>query len=133
MANLTLYKDFYYINHTAFNSADTYILINPVGISANTYISGSTTVVENLIIQNESIGKYFVVLTPQLYSFDFIYELKWNVIYDLNSFNKILITKFRLQPQNINSSIDLEIVDTNYDFEIGSSSNGINIEIIGNI
>jgi hypothetical protein len=123
MANLTLYRDFYCINHTVFNSADTYTLITPIELSANTYIRNSTTVTESPIVQNESTGKYYVNLNPVLYSYDNVYELIWSVTYNSYSPVKNLITRFRLYPYSINSSFDVEVI----------SSSGIEIEILGRL
>ena len=117
MANLTLYRDFYCINHTSFNS-DNYVLINPVELSANTYVKNSTAITETLVVYNESLGKYYVKLNPFFYSFDYIYELKWSVVYDLNSPVKILTTRFKMKPYNINSSFDVEVADGTFDVEI---------------
>lgn len=135
MANLVLYKDFYCINHTAFNSADTYTLINPVGISADTFVENSNVLIENVSIQNESTGRYFVNLNPNLYSFDNVYELVWSVIYDVSSPVKKLKTRFRLNPYNINASLDIEILSLSYgmDIEILSPSYGMDIEILGKL
>lgn len=113
MASLRLYRDFYCINHTPF-SDDSYVLITPVGISANVYIINSTAITETCIVQNETLGKYFVDLNPQLYSFDFIYELKWSVLYNSISPNKILITRFRMVPYNITAPFDIEIVSSRH-------------------
>ena len=124
MANLTLYRDFYCINHTVFNSADTYTLITPVELSANTYVRNSSALTETLVVYNESIGKYYVNLNPILYSFDNVYELVWSVVYDSLSPVKKLITRFRLNPNNISGIIDVEIVSPSY---------GIDIEILGRI
>jgi hypothetical protein len=124
MANLTLYRDFYCINHLAFNSADTYTLITPVALSANTYARYSTAITETLVVNNESLGKYFVNLNPILYSFDNVYELVWSVVYNSSSPVKNLITRFRLNPYNIGSSFDVEIVSPSY---------GIDIEILARI
>jgi len=124
MANLTLYRDFYCISTTAFSSADTYTLIAPVELSADTYINNSTAKTETLIVQNESLGRYYVNLNPILYSFDNVYELIWSVVYDLNSPIKKVITRFRLNPYNISGPIDVEIVSPSY---------GIDIEILAKI
>jgi len=117
MANLTLYKDFYCISHTSFND-DVYTLITPIELSANTYIRNYTALTENLVIHNESLGKYYVKLNPILYSFDNIYELIWSVVYNLNSPIKRVITRFRLKPYNIIFPVDVEIVDKKFDIEI---------------
>lgn len=109
MANLRLYRDFYCISHTTFNNNDTYTLITPIGISANTYINNSTTILESLIVNSESTGKYFVDLNPLYYSFDNTYELKWSVEYTSSSTVKILITRFRLNPYNITAPFEIEM------------------------
>jgi hypothetical protein len=128
MGNLTLYREFYCINHTSFSS-DVYNLITPVGISANTYISGSTTIIETPSINNESVGKYFVSLNPILYSFDYVYELKWTVMYNVNSPIKILTTRFRMKPYNITSPFDVEINSSPYGIELELLNNSIDIEL----
>jgi len=124
MANLTLYRDFYCINHSIFNSADTYTLITPIELSANTYINNSTALTENLAVYNESTGRYYVNLNPILYSFDNTYELVWSVVYNSFSPVKKLTTRFRLNPNNVSGIIDVEIVSPSY---------GIDIEILGRI
>lgn len=130
MGNLTLYRDFYCINHAVFSSADTYTLITPSGLSANTYISGSTAITETLTVFNESTGKYYVNLNPVLYTFDYIYELKWSVIYNSYSPTKTLITRFRLKPYNIISPFEAEIVSSPFGVEIELvNENRIDIEI----
>ena len=118
MGKLTLYRDFYSIDHTGFSSADTYTLITPIELSANTYISGSTTIIETLIAQNESLGKYFVNLNPILYSFDNIYELIWSVVYYSGSPVKNSTTRFRLSPNNISAPFDVEIISSPIEIEI---------------
>lgn len=135
MANLTLYREFYCISQTAQSSAYTYVLIAPVALSANTYVENSTTIVESIIVQNKSTGIYYVNLNPVLYSFDNIYELVWSVNYNLYSPTKKLITRFRLSPYNINSTIDVEIVSPSYgiDIETVPQSYGIDIEVLGRI
>jgi spermidine/putrescine-binding protein len=135
MANLTLYRDFYCINHTAFNSADTYTLITPISLSANSYVLNSTALTETLVVYNESVGKYYVNLNPVLYSFDNVYELVWSVVYNSFSPTKNLITRFRLNPNNIASPFDVEIVSPSYgiEVEIMSPSFGTEIEIIANL
>lgn len=124
MANLVLYKDFYCINHTAFNSADTYTLINPIEISANTYVENSSVLIENISVQNESIGKYYVNLNPNLYSFDNVYELIWSVVYNTSSPIVNLKTRFKLNPYNISTSLDVEMFSPSY---------GMEIEILGKL
>ena len=124
MANLVLYKDFYCINHTTFSSADTYTLINPISISANTFVENSNVLIENISTQNESVGRYYVNLNPNLYSFDNVYELIWSIMYNANSPIKNLKTRFRLNPYNINASLDIEILSPSY---------GMDIEILGKL
>lgn len=120
MANITLYKDFYQLTHTAI--ADTYVAITPFGLSANTFVSGSTALTETLVVENESIGRYYVDLNPLLYSYDYTYELQWSVLYTSVAPSKMLIDRFRINPSVINAPIDIEI-----DY----LSQGIDIEIVG--
>ena len=133
MANLTLYRDFYCINHSVFSTADTYTLITPISLSASTYVNNSTALTETLVVYNESTGRYYVNLSPILYSFDNVYELRWSVVYTVNSPVKKVITRFRLNPYNISSPVDVEIISTSIDVEVDSPTYGIDIEILGRI
>jgi hypothetical protein len=108
MANLRLYRDIYVIS-----GSSTYTLINPTSLTANSYPRYSSAITETLTVYNESTGIYYVDLNPILYNFSDIYEVRWNVQYTPSAPNRILITRFRLNPYNIGGAngIEIEIID----------------------
>lgn len=109
MADLRLYRKIYCIVKNSV-SGETYTLIDPVGISTTS--SGSTGVVENITPTQENTGIYFVDLNPNLYTFDDIYSLFWDVQYVIGAPVRRLETRFRLNPVNISGgSIEIEVVD----------------------
>jgi len=130
MANLTISKDFYRIDHVLLNSADTYTLFNPLSLSAITYIASSSTVIETCTIYNEAVGKYYVNITPTRYAVDSTYELKWYVIYNSMSPVKTLTTRFRLNLTNISGSVEVEAMSQMFDVEVAYPAYGIEIEIL---
>jgi hypothetical protein len=63
MAVIRLYRRFYRIGASL--NGDSYSLINPVSLSANTYIKNTSTLVEtNPLITQETNGVYYADLNP---------------------------------------------------------------------
>lgn len=110
MANVRLYREIYCVAHSSF-TGETYTLINPVQLTADVFINGTSTLIESPTVQNESTGIFFVELNSVLYEFANIYLIKWNVKYTVNSPVKILPTRFRFNPINIGSDITIELFD----------------------
>ena len=100
MSRIRLYRTFYVMTPSP-TGGTVNTLINPFQLSATTQFSGSTTVIETLVPIQESTGKYYVDLNPNLYSFDMTYELDWKVNYLSNTPQKILLTFFKVDPTNI--------------------------------
>lgn len=126
MGNLRLYRDIYRIEFSSV-TGETYTLVDVFSISASSFKSGSTSVIETPTVFRESTGKYYVELNPILYTFDDIYELKWTVGYTSSASPRILITRFRLKPFNIAGVMSVEVVDDDIMLEL--ARNEIIIEI----
>lgn len=126
MSKSRLYRDVYLVNFSS-STGETYTLINPNLISADVFKINDLNIIESPIVVNESVGKFYVDLNSSLYTFDDIFEIKWNVKYVSNSPNKTLITRFRFKPVNIGSNIDLDVENNDFDIEI--VNNLITIEI----
>ena len=80
MSKLTIYKEFYRINYID-GVNDNYTLIDPYSLSAATYNFGTNDLVENLTVDYESLGSYFVDLNANLYFFPTVYQIVWYVQY----------------------------------------------------
>lgn len=134
MAVFRLYRKFYTINYNSGN--ETYTLLNPLSLSASTYVS-NTLVEYNLTVVQESTGIYYVDLTPSNYNNQNAYELRWTVKYTSSSPYKILQTLFRYEPTtnqiNVFGAVDYEIQeygefiidtvnDNNVDYEIAEQN-----------
>ncbi len=133
MSTLRLYKDFYFIAHSPSNSADTYTFIDPISVSASTTVYGNNTIIESIVLVNESTGRYYADLNPYLYSTGIIYEITWQVIYVSNSPLKSLKTRFKLVSNitNIGSGLEIQLLKQNdIEIEVNSPTYGIDIEII---
>lgn len=122
MTSSRLYREIYRVSHSAF-TGDTYTLINPVGITASTYIydtvSGiTTTYIETPIINSNTTGIFYIDLNNILYSYGNIYEAVWSVQYTNVSPIKNLPTLFRFNPTNISGQINLELIDKGPVYEI---------------
>lgn len=113
MASLRLYKDFYCISSDSSLSADTYTLIDPVSLTAEVFVEGGSTIIESPSVIRESLGKYYVHLSPNLYGIDDNYEVKWNVVYVSGAPSKILISRFRLNPFVIGHEIEIRLENQN--------------------
>ena len=103
-AAIRLYKRFY--KFTGCSSE----LVDPFALNAASFFKGTDDKIEsNVEITRESTGVYYVELNSLKYSFDAVYDLKWNVIYTPNSPMKILLSTFNSSPVNFCSNIDVEI------------------------
>lgn len=123
MSKLTIYKQFYMINYVN-GVNDNYTLIDPHVLSASTFNFATNDLVENLSINYESLGNYYVDLNASLYVFPTVYQLVWYVQYLNNNITKQLKTKFILDPinQNLISELDIEFSKyANIDYEIMDS------------
>ena len=79
---------------------------------------------ENLTVDYESLGSYFVDLNANLYFFPTVYQIVWYVQYLNNNITKQLKTKFIFDPvnQNLISELDIEFSKyANIDYEIMDS------------
>jgi hypothetical protein len=123
MSKLTIYKEFYRINYIN-GVNDNYTLINPYALSASTFNFGTNELIENLTVDYESLGSYFVNLNGGLYFFPTVYQIVWYVQYLNNNITKQLKTKFIFDPinQNLISELDIEFAKyANIDYEIMDS------------
>lgn len=108
MAGLKLYRDIYFVDEN-----ETYNLVNPFGLSANTYIRNATAVTETPFVINESTGVFYVELNPLLYSYSNTYDLLWNIQYTSSAPIKNLLTRFRMNPLTLGGEgIQIEVVST---------------------
>lgn len=124
MSKLTIYKQFYMINYVN-GVNDNYTLIDPYDLSVATYNFATQELVENLVVNNESLGNYYVDLNANLYVFPTVYEIVWTVQYLNNNITKLLKTKFIFDPINQNYITELDIEFSKYaniDYEIMDST-----------
>jgi len=136
MGILRLYRKFYCVSTAG--ASDSYTLITPTSVTAESYIAGtggtnSSTLIETGIpLTEEETGIFYADLNPTLYSSDVTYDLVFFVQYTpVAPLNKKLITRFRIMPFNIANNLDYEISDKNsLSYEIGSLT-PIEYEIIG--
>ena len=80
---------------------------------------------ENLTVNYESLGNYYVDLNANLYLFPTVYEIVWTVQYLNNNITKLLKTKFIFDPINQNYITELDIEFSKYaniDYEIMDST-----------
>ena len=104
-AVIRLYKRFY-----KFSGCSAGELIDPFGLTAASFFRGTDDSIElDVAITRESKGVYYVNLNALKYSFDAVYDLKWNVLYTMNAPMKILLSSFNSSPANFCSNIDVEI------------------------
>lgn len=131
MAQVKLYKKFYLV--VSSNGSQTYNLIDPVSLSANTYVAGTGATESNIIIETslsisqESIGVYYADLNPFLYASDVTYDLIWFVGYTASSPIKKISTRFRINVNSVSNEIEIEYV--NYPLEIEINESPTEIEI----
>ena len=69
---------------------DNYTLIDPYSLSVATYNFATQELVENLVVNFESLGNYYVDLNANLYVFPTVYEIVWTVQYLNNNITKLL-------------------------------------------
>lgn len=127
MASIRLYKEFFLISGDNIRT-----LINPVGLSASTFVLSSSTVIETVEPINESTGIFYVDLNSVLYSQGVIYEADWSVQYDGVGPVRILPTRFQVVFNNVimgGTGIEIEIMEKG-SIEIQLRSKPIQIEII---
>lgn len=119
MPKLRIYKEFYRIN-VIDGVNDNYTLIDPYSISAETVDFNTNSFVENLNVVQESMGNYYVEITPSLYTFPNIYQFRWYVQYLNNGITKLLRTKFIFDPitQNIITELEIELYNNALTYEI---------------
>lgn len=127
MGFIRLYRKIYCVNASANSTGITqsYTLINPTSISANTFVAGSADTESNTAIENntpitqESTGIYYTDLNPQLYATDVTYDLVWYVQYTMTAPIKKLTTRFRLNNQTgPGGEIGIEIMNNTLEIEI---------------
>jgi hypothetical protein len=121
MAYLRIYRDFYCIQSDPNTTGDTYTLINVVNISSIVKVLGSGANIESPSVKNESVGKYYVDLNPNLYNIDDTYEINWLVKYTNSSPNKILITRFKFKPIVVGQNVDIRLNTEEIRLEIVNS------------
>lgn len=123
MPKLTLFKEFYRIDYVN-GVNDVYTLIDPFSLTAKTIDFSTSSLVENLTINQESLGSYFVNLTTSLYSYPTVYQIIWYVEYLNNGIMKQLKTKFLFDPikKYIITELDIEFAKhVSLDYEISNS------------
>jgi hypothetical protein len=118
MASLRLYRDFYCIQYVPNSTGETYTLIDVYNLSAETRHLGTNDLVENLSIQHESLGKYFVNIDQYQYDINEIYEVHWLVNYTPASPLKKLITRFRLYPTIVGNNIEMRLETQEIDIRL---------------
>lgn len=130
MSKLRLYKEFYRIDYVN-GVNDIYTLIDPFSLTAKTFNFSTSQLVENLVINQESTGSYYVDLAAHLYSYPTLYQIIWYVEYLNNGIMKQLKMKFLFDPVKnyIITELDIEFAKrVNIDYEI-SNSNPLEYEI----
>ena len=127
MGQIRLYRKIYCVNVTAPASGltQTYTLINPYSLSANTFVAGPLDIESNTSIEvgapvsQESTGIYYTDLNPLLYATDVTYDLVWYIQYTSVAPIKKLTTRFRLNNQTGPAGeISIEIISNTLEIEI---------------
>jgi len=98
MAEIKIYRRFYSI--ISDDSGETYTLINPFSISANSYniTQGSALVENNLTVTQSSTGIYYALLNGALYNSNDEYQVTFTVVYIDGTESKELYSQFKLNP-----------------------------------
>jgi hypothetical protein len=116
MGMFRLYRKFYCVSTSG--TGNTYTLITPTSVSAESYVAGtggtnSNTLIETgLTLTEEETGIFYTDLDPTLYTSDVTYDLVFYVQYTPEApLDKKLITRFRIKPFNIANQLDFEISD----------------------
>lgn len=136
-ADFKLYRKFYQIQTISTGSTleQSYVLIDPFFLSANTYFAGtghteSNQLVESsLIISQDSTGIYYATLNPTYYAGDQTYDLVWYTNYTSAAPLKKLTTRFRINNTRYVNQIEVEI--NNSPLEIEITNEPLDIEILG--
>lgn len=118
MSNIRLYRQIYKFSSIGSGST-TQTLIDPYYISASTITTGDISIIEDIIPIQESLGVYYCDLDPNLYSFNYTYDLNWYINYVNGAPTKKLTTRFKINPINITSGIDIELINNTIEIEIG--------------
>lgn len=126
MSEIKLYKKFYRVGIVKTGSTidQTYTLLDPFILSANTYSAGSGATESNniieagLLISQESSGVYFADLNPLLYASDISYDLVWFVNYTSTAPIKKISTRFRFNVNKYTNQIELEIINAPLEIEL---------------
>lgn len=127
MGQIRLYRKIYCVSASPSLTGitQTYTLVNPYSLSANTFVAGSADTESNTAIEigtptvQESIGIYYTDLNPILYSTDVTYDLVWYIQYTSVAPIKKLTTRFRLNNQNGPSGeIAIEVLSNTLEIEI---------------
>jgi len=137
MGEIRLYRKIYYVGltPTATGTTQTYTLVDPYSILASSFIAGSGATESNTLIEyhtqiyQDAVGIFYTDLNPTLYATDVTYDLVWYVQYTNSAPEKKLITRFRLNNQNVSSEISTEIL-SNQQVSIEILSNTLEIEIL---
>lgn len=126
MSQIKLYKKFYTVSiiRTGNTIDQTYVLLNPYALSANTYAAGtgdteSSSIIEfNLPISQENSGIYFADLNPFFYASDVTYDLIWFVNYTNTSPLKKLSSRFRINVNTVTNQLEIEYINFPLEIEI---------------
>ena len=127
MGFIRLYRKIYCVSASASSTGMTqsYTLINPISLSANTFVAGSADTESNIAIEGntpitqESTGIYYTDLNPTYYATDVTYDLVWYVQYTASAPIKKLTTRFRLNNQTGPSGeVSIEILNNTIEIEI---------------
>lgn len=125
-ADFKIYRKFYNFNliKTGATTEQSYVLFNPVFLSANTYVAGSgdtesSTLTESALqISQDSLGIYFATMTPTLYAGDVTYDLVWYVNYTPQAPLKKLTTRFRINNARYVNQIEVEYMNHPLEIQI---------------
>lgn len=121
MSEIRLYRKFKCYNVDE-DGVETNQLIIPPSLTISTINIGTSTTIESSpTLVNESTGFYYASLDATKYSFDQIYEVVWVVTYIAGAPSRTLRTRFKLNPININSTIDTEIYSPTIEVELISN------------
>jgi len=98
MAEIKIYRRFYCIISN--DSGESYTLINPFSISANSYnvTQGNVLVENNLTVTKSSLGIYYALLNGALYNSNDEYQVTFTVAYIDGTESKELYSQFKLNP-----------------------------------
>ncbi len=111
MAEIRFYKKFYEISviQTGTTIELQYNNFNPAGITAYTQNSSNNFIETNLTpTYTGNAYQYFTDLDPSFYAGDMTYTISWIINYENNT-TKTISESFRINPQNVANSIDIEV------------------------